>query len=167
MTCRNKKQGCDLRNIVQVVLWGLPSTFCALVQREGRAGRDLSKPSEAILIIPASVLKEDVSEELVSNTVEWEALEGEALNQEMTGAGAEVVAQVLDEEGVRVAADISEGEQEVEVSVKAKGKRKKKYGKDTNMREACALSLFVKTIHCRRIVWDNFFENEKKRTSRA
>ena len=108
-----------------------------------------------------------MSEELVSNTVEWEALEEEALNQEMTGAGAEVVAQVLDEEGVRVAADISEGEQEVEVSVKAKGKRKKKYGKDTNMREACALSVFVKTIHCRRIVWDNFFENEKKCTSRA
>jgi hypothetical protein len=108
-----------------------------------------------------------VSEELVSNTVEREVLEGEALNQEMFGAGAEVVAQVLDEEGIRVAGDISEGEQEVEVSAKAKGKRKKKYRKDTNMREARAFSLFVKTIHCRRIVWDNFFENEKKHTSRT
>jgi hypothetical protein len=116
-----------------VVLWGLPSTFCALVQREGRAGRDLSKPSEAILIVPASVLKDDVSEELVVSTVEREALEGEALNQEMTEAEAGVVAQVLDEEGVRVAVDVSEGEQEVDISAKAKGKRKKKYGKDTNI----------------------------------
>jgi hypothetical protein len=149
-----------------VVLWSLLSTFCALVQREGRAGQDLSKPSEAILIVPASILKDDVSEELVSNTVEQKALEGEALNQEMTVVGAEVVTQVLDEKGVRIAADISEDEQEVKVSAKTKGKRKKKYGKDTNMHEAHALSLFVKTIHCRQIVWDNFFENKKKRKFR-
>ena len=118
------------------------------------------------MIVPTSVLKEDVSEELVSSTVEREALEGEALNQEMTRAEAEVVTQVLDEEGVRVAADVSEGEQEVDnISAKAKGKGKKKFGKDTNIREAQALSLFVKTIHCRWIIWDNFFENDKKRES--
>ena len=145
-----------------MVLWGLPSTFCALVQRAGRAGRDLSKPSEAILIVPASVLKDEVSEELVSSTVEREALEGEALNQEMTEAEVGVVTQVLDEEGVRVAADVSEGEPEAEISAKVKGKKKKKFGKDTNIREARALSLFVRTVHCRRIVWDYFFENEKK-----
>jgi len=78
---------------------------------------------------------------LVSSTVEREALEGEALNQEMTRAEAEVVTQVLDEEGVWVAADVSEGEQEVDVSAKVKGKRKKRYGKDINMHEAQALSL--------------------------
>jgi superfamily II DNA helicase RecQ len=112
-----------------VVLWGLPSTFCALVQREGRAGRDLSIPSDAILIVPPSVLKDNISEEHVSNTVQREALEGEALDQQMTEADAVVIAQVLDEEGVRVAADVSEGEQEVDASAKATGKRKKKFGK--------------------------------------
>ena len=107
-----------------------------------------------------------MSEELVSSTVEREALEGEAFNQEMTKTEVGVVAQVLDEEGVRIAADVSEGEPEVDISAKAKGKKKKKFGKDTNIREARALSLFVKTIHCRRIIWDNF-ENEKKRESRT
>ena len=68
---------------------------------------------------------------------------------------------------VRVAADISEGEQEVEVSAKAKGKRKKKYGKDTNMCEAHALSLFMRTSYCQWIVWDELFENEKKCKSRT
>jgi hypothetical protein len=74
-----------------VVLWGLPSTFCALVQREGWAGQDLSEPNEAILIVPASVLKDDVSEELVSSTVEQKVLERKALNQEMTEAEVGVI----------------------------------------------------------------------------
>ena len=30
-------QGCDMRNIERVVLWGLPPSFCALVQRAGQA----------------------------------------------------------------------------------------------------------------------------------
>ena len=80
---------------------------------------------------------------------------------------AAVVTQVLDEEGVRVVAAVSEGEQEVDIRAKAKGKRKKKVGKDTNIREARALSLFVKTIHCRWIILDNFLENKKKRESRT
>jgi Lhr-like helicase len=109
------KQGCDLQNIAQVVLWGLPSTFCALVQREGWAGQDLSKPSEAILIVPMSILKDDLSEDLISSTIHQKVLEAEALNQELMVAEAEVVTQVLDEEGVRVAADVSDGEQKVDI----------------------------------------------------
>ncbi|KAJ6604921.1 P-loop containing nucleoside triphosphate hydrolase protein [Mycena sp. CBHHK59/15] len=55
--------GCDMRNIERVILWGLPPSFCALVQRAGRATRDFSKLGEAILIVPASVMKNRVSEE--------------------------------------------------------------------------------------------------------
>ncbi|KAG6807500.1 hypothetical protein H0H92_007260, partial [Tricholoma furcatifolium] len=41
--------GCDMRNISRVILWGMPPSFCALVQRAGRAGRDLSTNAESIL----------------------------------------------------------------------------------------------------------------------
>lgn len=37
-----------MRNISRVVLWALPPSFCALVQRAGRAARDFKKLGEAI-----------------------------------------------------------------------------------------------------------------------
>ncbi|KAG2111943.1 P-loop containing nucleoside triphosphate hydrolase protein [Suillus discolor] len=46
------RMGCDMRNIERVILWGMPPSFCALVQRAGRAARDVTKLGEAILIIP-------------------------------------------------------------------------------------------------------------------
>ncbi|TDL13145.1 P-loop containing nucleoside triphosphate hydrolase protein, partial [Rickenella mellea] len=52
--------GCDMRNIDRVVLWGLPPSFCALVQRAGRAARDFSKLGAAILLIPPSVRKKGI-----------------------------------------------------------------------------------------------------------
>ena len=59
-----------MRNIARVILWGLPPTFCSLVQRAGRAGRDLTTKGEAILIVPPGVLKDGSTEEDVERVCE-------------------------------------------------------------------------------------------------
>ena len=46
-----------MRNIERVVAWGLPPSFCALVRRTGRAAKVMATLGEAILIIPAKLLK--------------------------------------------------------------------------------------------------------------
>jgi superfamily II DNA helicase RecQ len=152
-------QGCDLRNIIRIILWGLPPTFCALVQRAGRAARDFATLGETILIVPKSVLKDGVSNEDLNDTVGNAAIDAEALNrepqqQELT----ETIVEILDEEGIRI---VDESDSVEEESI-GKVKRTKKLGKDTHIREVRALSAFVTTKDCRRKIWDAFFENDKK-----
>lgn len=155
------KKGCDLRNIARVVLWGLPPTFCALIQRAGRTGRNFSTLGEAILIIPKSVLKDGISTENVLESVADTTIRAEALNREPEEVElTSTVAQELDEQGIRIAGDEDSSEEQ---PVTEKVKRIKKFGKDTNIREARALSQYVTTKDCRRKVWDSFFENNKKR----
>ncbi|KAK0235251.1 hypothetical protein EDD85DRAFT_922454 [Armillaria nabsnona] len=62
-------QGCDMHNIKWVILWGLPLSFCALVQRAGRAVRDLNILREAILIVSASLIKKGTTETEVGDCV--------------------------------------------------------------------------------------------------
>jgi len=50
-----------MRNIYRVVLWGLPPSFCTLVQRAGRAGHDLTVLGEAFLIVSESMIKKGLS----------------------------------------------------------------------------------------------------------
>jgi hypothetical protein len=70
----------------------------------------------------------------------------------------ETVVEALDEEGICVVDELDSTDEESIPKVK----RMKKFGKDTNAREAHALSEFVITDSCRRKVWDTFFENGKK-----
>lgn len=148
------------------MLWGLPPTFCALVQRAGRAGRDLATESEAILIVPKSVMSENTDEAVqeVEHTVANMALEGEALGREITEDETATAAEIIDAEGIRVAALESEEEEPVQPSATTskKSKRRKQYGKDTNIHETRALLSFVQTAFYRWQPWNNFFENAKK-----
>lgn len=165
-------KGCDMRNIKRVVLWGMPPSFCALVQRAGRAARDFTVLGEAILIVPASVISKGVSdvevESTLSNNADNESTEAEnrsdeaaellASNGIQLAQGNEMVH--VDDGGVRVAQDSDdEGD---EGTREEKKKRKKKTAKNFNSREAKFLSLFVSTPNCRRIVWDTFFDNKNK-----
>jgi superfamily II DNA helicase RecQ len=154
-----------MRNIARVILWGLPPTFCSLVQCAGRAGRELTTHGEAILIVPPGVLKDRLSEDNVVVAVENVAVDQEALNREPEEPDLINVAESLDEEGIRLrGVDASESEDEGSQAVaklmKKRGKKKER--KDTHIREVCALHDFACTKHCRRIPWDNFFENSKK-----
>ena len=52
-----------MRNISRIVLWGLPPSFCALVQHAGCAARDFQMLGEAILIVSSTVLKKGTTED--------------------------------------------------------------------------------------------------------
>lgn len=120
-----------MRNIERVILWGLPPTFCSLVQRAGRAGRDLTMKAEAILIVSKSVMDEEISKDDLDDVLAGAVIEAEALNREVVEEElTEQVSEALDTEGVRITgADESDAEEEPEVQVK----RKKRYGKDTHI----------------------------------
>jgi len=153
-----------MRNIARVILWGLPPTFCSLVQRAGRAGRDLTTHGEAILIVPSGVLKDgSTEEEDVVASVENAAVDQEALNREPEEGDLINVAESLDEEGIGLCGvDASESEDEAPVAKLMKKRGKKKERKDTHIPEVHALYDFACTKKCQRIPWDNFFENSKK-----
>ena len=157
-----------MRNIERVVLWGLPPSFCALVQRAGRAGRDLNKLGEGILIISPSVLKDGITAHEVSEIVAVSGQQSEAtnLNEDLMAEVRNMEEQV-GPEGVRIAADesASEGEGDNVAAGAALSQTKKRKGRaltDTDIHEANALSRFICTESCRRLVWDSFFENNKK-----
>ena len=158
-----------MRNIECVVLWGLPPSFCALVQRAGRAGRDLKKLGEGILIVSPSVLKDGVTAQEVSETVAMSGQEAEAtnLNEEDLTAEVQSMEEQVGPDGVRIAADesASEGEGDNAAAGAALSRKKRRKGRtstDTDVHEANALSKFVCTKSCRRVVWDSFFEDNRK-----
>lgn len=173
-----------MRNIHRVILWGLPPSFCSLVQRAGRAARDMTQLGEAILIVPAKVLKDGASIAEVSAAVEEIARDAEAQNRDVdaldsealemgadsgAGDGVEIVGNqrlLVSEGGLRVAT-VDEDEEEVEVDPPAVGastkKRKKHTVGDCNAIEARYLTQFATTTRCRRFVWNVFFKNMSKR----
>ncbi|KAF7305411.1 hypothetical protein HMN09_00793500 [Mycena chlorophos] len=67
--------GCNMRNVARVVLWEMPPSFCALVQRAGRAARDLNTLGEAILIVTAAYINKGKKEleSITAHTVEGAA----------------------------------------------------------------------------------------------
>jgi ATP-dependent helicase YprA (DUF1998 family) len=136
---------------VRVVLWGLPPTFCALVQEAGRAGRNLDTEAEAILIVPQSVMHENI--ENLNDTV-TDLPDAEDLIED--------VGLDSDEE-VPVADTFQAQERHEKTAATKEPIRRKAFNKETNIREVRALYAFAQTALCRRIPWDEFFKNAKKR----
>src|ERR1700691_4347116 len=130
-----------MRNITCVVLWGLPPSFCALVQRAGRAGRDFGALGEAILIVPPSVIKNGTKAAEVELAVQEAADDAQAENhgdeeQEVLEQNGIEVTQgneqvLVNDGGVRV-----EWDSEPEDDPQEKPKHRKKFTKsDTNSLE--------------------------------
>jgi hypothetical protein len=166
-----KFQGYDMRNIKRVILWGLPPSFCALVQRAGRAACDFGTLGEAIIIVPLSVISKGVTEmeveSALANVAGGDNTESEnrgkeemeilAHNSIQVAGGNELIH--VDDGGIRVSHDSDE---DGEGMKEEKLKRKKKTAKNFNSHEARFLSLFVSTPNCHRLVWDEFFGNKNK-----
>lgn len=114
------------------------------------------------MIVPQSVIDEELSTDDLDDVLVDAVIDSEALNREATESEVtEGIPGALDSEGIRISgADESDAEKE---EADVKGKRKKRYGKDTNIHEAKALSRFVSMKGCCRKPWDEFFENAKKR----
>ncbi|KAJ6610953.1 P-loop containing nucleoside triphosphate hydrolase protein, partial [Mycena sp. CBHHK59/15] len=124
--------GCDMRNIFRVVLWKLPPSFCALAQRSGRAVRVFEQLGEAILFVPAKVLKDGFAAEEARVAREEAAApqnqEGEDFVPEPED-GVDIVAGqavVVGEGGARVEqnAEAEDADLEAVAAVEKKKKRK-------------------------------------------
>lgn len=167
-------KGCDLRNIDRVVLWDLPRSFCSLVQRVGRAARDLSRTGEAILIVRKGTRREGVSASDVSNLqsqiltdVERSNSHGDSdeadrmeIENVVETSGHEI--RRLDDGGRRVE-HIEEGEREEAVEGLVGPKTRKKSQTSVERLEIAYLTLYANTSSCLRKVWDKYFGNDKKR----
>ncbi|KAF4590210.1 hypothetical protein EYR38_009508 [Pleurotus pulmonarius] len=159
--------GCDMRNISRVVCWELPVSFCALVQRIGRAGRDFTIEAEGILIVSKAVYESGVSEEEIGEGLDdlgsQEQTEAENHSQELPMNVPNAEGVVIDEMGERMEQG---SEDEIGDEPKAKGKepakRRKKTNNVFNSHEAKALTSYMGTRGCRWKVWDNFFRNSEK-----
>ncbi|KAJ6579905.1 P-loop containing nucleoside triphosphate hydrolase protein, partial [Mycena sp. CBHHK59/15] len=161
--------GCDMRNIQRVVLWKLPPSFCALAQRSGRAVRDFDALGEAILFVTAKVLKDGIAEEHARLAREDVA---EPQNQEgddfvpAPQDGLDLVAGqavTVGEGGARVEQnpDAEAEEDDPEAAAAAQTKKRREKRPDYAL-EAKFLSRFACAPGCRRIVWDDYFQNGKK-----
>ncbi|KAJ6465254.1 P-loop containing nucleoside triphosphate hydrolase protein [Mycena vulgaris] len=175
--------GCDMRNIERVIMWKMPPSFCALAQRSGRAARDFQKLGEAILFVPAKVLKDGIAEEQ-ARLVRAEASEPQNQEGEPDQAppadpadaqpeeGLDLVggqAVVIAEGGARVEQGNEAETADAETSEDATAKTAKKKRKAARMSLADALevkvlSSFACTTACRRIIWDDYFRNGEKGT---
>ncbi|KAJ6607057.1 P-loop containing nucleoside triphosphate hydrolase protein [Mycena sp. CBHHK59/15] len=162
--------GCDMRNIVRVVLWKLPPSFCALVQRSGRVVRDFSQLGEAILFVTAKVLKDGIAEAEARATRQEAA---EPQNQEGDDVvpdaqeGQDVVANqavAVGEGGARVEqnAEADEADPEVVSAAEKKKKRKAARVSASDALEASFLTRYSSTTLCRRLVSDEYFKNNAK-----
>jgi hypothetical protein len=147
-------------NIKWGVLWELPPSFCALVQRAGRAARDFNTLGEAILIVLQSVITKGTTE--IEVKAGLEAVQTEAKNQ----GNDEVVSlenngiQLVDEGGVRVGHESDDDDEEEKKE--DKDRRRKQTKANFNSHETKFLSLFSCTTQCHCMVWDDFFKNETK-----
>lgn len=147
------------------MLWGLPPTFCGLVQRVGRAGRNLDKDAEAVIIVPKSILKDGV----IDTPIVEDAVDNESVVVDVVPESGETTEPVLDvdAEGIRVQEDANKDDEQAHTeSASTKPKRRLKvFNPDTNIHETRALLEFVQTSGCRWIPWDKFFKNKEKRES--
>lgn len=150
------------------MLWGLPPSFCSLVQRAGRAGCDFSTLREAILIVPLNIIKNGTKEAEVEAAVQEAADDVQAENR------GEDEKELLDQNGVEVTSSneqvlVNDGgvraeqDSEPEEEPQDKPKRWKKFTKnDSNSLEVHYLTLFACASRCLRVIWDEFFGNAKK-----
>lgn len=155
-----------MRNIKRVVIWGVPPSFCALVQRVGRAVRDLTQLGEAIVFIPAAILKQGSISEVdidiallnAARNAEAQNEEEEAIEEDLGGGKEEID---VEEGGMRKETG---DDADVDEPSDLKQKRRYKSSKECNSHEARYLTLFLCGKHCRREIWDIFFQNKNKRT---
>lgn len=169
-----------MRNIERVILWKMPPSFCALAQRSGRAARDFEKLGEAILFVPAKLLKDGMAEEQARLT-RVEAADPQNQEGETDQPPAGEPADFTQDEGLDVvggqAVLIAEGGARVEqgnegenaetesadtVTAKSKKKRKATHISFADALGAKFLTRFACTTACRRIIWDEYFQNATK-----
>ncbi|KAJ7064172.1 P-loop containing nucleoside triphosphate hydrolase protein, partial [Mycena amicta] len=162
--------GYDMRCIERVVMWELSPSFCALVQRAGRAVRDLTKLGEAVLIVSKNLISKGAKALEADLIVAAEAAANEAEDDEAPDvpvAGIEVNGgenMLVDEGGVRQGNESEDEDEDAAGSAKKskRGKRGRRGKNECSEREARFLTRFTCGSDCLVSVWDEFFENKSK-----
>lgn len=131
----------DLRNVKRVICWKVPKTFCSLIQKYGRCVRDITELGEAIIYISESWMRKHLN--LVADPI----LTDEA------PIGEEDAIQANATENIRA--------ETVTTASKKKSKKSKFHGA-LAARDAEFLDRFILTPACRRIPWNDFFQNQTK-----
>ncbi|KAL1665633.1 P-loop containing nucleoside triphosphate hydrolase protein [Schizophyllum commune] len=139
--------GIDLRNIVRVYLYKKPKTFNAMVQKYGRCVRLPTELGECVLFVTKAMYRS--YEKGLAESADIALLQSDP----DVGAGDEHDVDV--DEDVR----IEKGTDDDSALPTLKGKRLKSYAK----RDEQYLIRYIGTKHCRRTVWDEFFDNANKR----
>jgi len=145
-----------MRNIQRVVLWELPPSFCSLIQRAGRASRDFNMLAEAILIVPASVIKNGTTDSDIESVLQEVVDDAQAENRgdeeqgvleqngiEVTSGNEEIL---VNDGGVRLAHDGSDDGEENEPE--GKTQRRKKFSKESNSLTARSILLRLRNSLC-------------------
>lgn len=158
-------------------MWDLPPTFCSLVQRAGRAARDMSTLGVAFLMVRQGTRRQGVKalevdrlqsqifglEEVPSSSEELDEDDRMEIENAVETSGHEI--RRLDDGGRRVErAGEGERDEAVEGSNGPKA-RKKKTRTRIEEKEATYLTLYANTTHCLREVWDEYFGNKNKSKS--
>lgn len=150
-----------------MIIWGLQQTFCALVQRIGRAGRNVEADAKAILIVNPKTADGKLTEDAVCKAVTIAAIEGEALDCPIEETEVNQAIEELDGEGVRIAAiDVSDDSDKEDIPQVQTGSKRKRAktgrGTDIHINETRVLLEYFLTKMCQRRVWNKFFGNEHK-----
>lgn len=97
-----------MRNVVKVVLWKIPLTFCALAQGSGCAARDLTMLEEAILFVPQAIYNGTEAPQIPDKIEEAATAEvQQGVDQaDANGQVGQEVAIVIDDEGADAVGDI-------------------------------------------------------------
>lgn len=158
-------QGCDIRDVVHVIQYGVPDSLSVWIQRAGRAGRDPNIQARAALIAEKSLF--GAAEVEIDADEEDEDTEEVIINEAGSGLvdavpGLAAAAEVeLAQEIATAAAPVkrSEVDDRLEETVGAgtKGKRRVK-------RVEPGLFSYITDGACRRAICDGIFDNPARLT---
>ncbi|KII91475.1 hypothetical protein PLICRDRAFT_696510 [Plicaturopsis crispa FD-325 SS-3] len=154
--------GQDFRNIKRVGIWGVPKTFCSLVQELGRCERNPALLGEGIVWVTRAFYDKHLK--LADAGLAGEQSDDDP--DDMNGGSSNSDQGVAEDEGDLPAdsrdALPGDADDDDEVPAPTAPTRKGKAVSAMAARDAKFLVEFIVTRGCRRVVWNNFFQNHLK-----
>ncbi|KAJ7429455.1 P-loop containing nucleoside triphosphate hydrolase protein [Mycena galericulata] len=155
--------GMDFQTIMRVMLWMKPRSFLSLVQKIGRCVRDRRLRGRAVLFITKAMYTRCCVELEILETEE------EAMRKEAAEAASsdeeENPEEPRDRDDALALQDASEEEEAPQAPAKRrrKGKGKSKVLSPMEKEDQRYFLEYITTTECRRIPWDKYFGNNRKR----
>ncbi|KAJ7022999.1 P-loop containing nucleoside triphosphate hydrolase protein [Mycena alexandri] len=155
--------GMDFQTIMRVLMWMKPRSFLSLVQKIGRCVRDRRLRGEAALYITKAMYTRCCAELEILRT------EKEAAGKDDSAAGSddeENLEEPPDRDLALALQNLSDEEEEAAappVKRRRKGKGKPKNLSPMEERDQRYFMEYITTTKCRRLVWNSYFGNQRKK----